>query len=329
MELTAERPVPATGAQLLVLGSANVDSFVYLDRLPQPGETVFGTAGQPGLGGKGANQTIAASLVGAHTTFIGMIGADDGGVLVRNTLVEYGVDVVGLLTAPEAGTGTAHIMVDNAAENTVVVVSGANAELSPDEFMTQEIEALIDGAAGGVGLTQGELPPETIEAFAAACSVRGIRFVLNLAPVATLSPGTLRMADPLIVNESEALALLGKRNDAAFGPCEALAAARLLASTIVASAVITLGPQGAVAATGADAWHQPAIAPAQVVDSTGAGDAFVGALAATLARGAELAEAVRYGVAAGSAAVESQGTVASYGALRDLDLAVECVQVNS
>lgn len=333
MEPTAEGPVTAAGAHVLVLGSANIDSFVYLERLPQPGETVFGVAGRrPGLGGKGANQAIAASLMGAHATFIGMIGADAGGALVRSTLEEYGVDVSGLRTAPEADTGAAHILVDSTAENTVVVVSGANAELSPHEFKTLEIETLIDSAAGAVGLTQGELPPETVEAFAAACAARGIRFVLNLAPVAVLSPETLCMADPLIVNETEALALLGKSdNPDVFGPCEALDAARLLASSVARSAVITLGAQGAVAATATDCWHQPAPKPVQVIDSTGAGDAFVGALAAALARGAELAEAVRYGVAAGSAAVTSHGTVESYHALRDLelDLDSDSMQVHS
>lgn len=328
MERAAERPSAAVESRVVVLGSVNIDSFVYLEHFPNPGETVFGVAGPSGLGGKGANQAIAASLLGARTTFIGMVGADENGAFVRSTLEEYGVDVSLLRTCTTAATGSAHINVNSLGENTIVVASAANAELTPDAVDSRQLAELTGDATDAVGLTQGELRAETIAAFAASCAAAGIRFVLNLAPFITVPRETLRLADPLIVNEGEAIALLGRSEDSeAFGVDEALAAVRMLAATVSASAVITLGADGAVAADGndgadgadgVDAWHQPSPKPARVADTTGAGDAFVGALAATLGRGACLAEAVRCGVAAGSAAVTAHGTVGSYAALREL-----------
>lgn len=322
MERAAERPFAAVESRVVVLGSVNIDSFVYLEHFPAPGETVFGVAGPSGVGGKGANQAIAASLLGARTTFIGIVGADENGAFVRSTFEEYDVDVSLLGTSTTAATGSAHINVNSLGENTIVVASGANAELAPNVVDVRQLAALTGDAGDAVGLSQGELRAETIATFAASCAAAGIRFVLNLAPFITVPSETLRLADPLIVNEGEALALLGRNEDrAAFGVDEALAAVRMLAATVSASAVITLGAHGAVAAhgkDGVDAWHQPSPKPARVADTTGAGDAFVGALAATLGRGACLAEAVRCGVAAGSAAVTGHGTVGSYDALRDL-----------
>ncbi|WP_185276324.1 ribokinase [Leifsonia shinshuensis] len=304
-------------ACVVVLGSANIDSYVYLDRFPQPGETVFGTAGRRGLGGKGANQAVAAALIGAATSFLGQVGADDGGAFVRDTLAGYGVDTSGLRVSPTAVTGSAQITVDAAGENTIVVVSGANAEAGPDILGPES--AALDVPAGSIGLAQGELPAEAVAAFARALAARGLRFILNLAPVIDIAPDALRLADPLIVNESEALALLARDGDPrSFGTADALDAARRLAGTVAESVVITLGADGAVAATGDRQWHQPAPVPAVVVDTTGAGDAFVGALAAALAGGADLETAVGRGAAAGSAAVAALGTVDSYDALRAL-----------
>lgn len=312
-ERTTEGP-----ARVVVLGSANIDTYVYLDRFPRPGETVFGTAGRRGLGGKGANQAVAARLMGAETSFLGQVGADEGGVLVRDALAGYGIDTCGIRVSPSAVTGSAQITVDAAGENTIVVVSGANAELGPDVVVSAEAAALLDVPCA-IGLAQGELRPATVEAFARACAGRGHQFILNLAPVIEIAPDVLRLANPLIVNQAEALALLGTRGEPlSFSTGDALDAARRLAGTVAESVVITLGAEGAVAATGARHWHQPAPAPALVVDTTGAGDAFVGALAATLAAGAGLEAAVSRGAAAGSAAVAGLGTVESYDALRAL-----------
>lgn len=314
------------GHDVLVLGSANVDIFTTLDRFPRPGETVFGRAGGTGLGGKGANQAVAAALTGARTTLFGMVGDDAEGETVRSTLAQNGVDPSGLRTLPGASTGRAYITVNQAGENTIIVVSGANAGLTPAALGRGRLAALLDATGPALALTQGELPADTVDAFARACRDRGVRFVLNLAPVIPVCAATLRAADPLVVNEHEAAALLAAGRDAfpglesgqQAGLQAALAAARTLARDRSATAVVTLGAQGAVASDGETAWHQAAPPVAHVVDSTGAGDAFVGALAACLACGGSLADAVRLGVQAGSLAVAGQGTVPSYQALRGL-----------
>lgn len=310
-----------TEPRVLVLGSANVDTFLYVDDFPAPGETIFGRAGRTGLGGKGANQVVAAQRTGAETTFVGMVGDDDGGAFVRRTLDDNGVDTSALLTSASAPTGAAYISVNAEAENTIVVVSGANAELTADALVSHDIDALIAASRPTIALTQGELAPDTIAAFAAASARSGVRFVLNLAPAAPVDPAALRVADPLIVNEGEAQAIARGAASEPGGDIVAwaLATAQELVGTVSTSVVITLGASGAVAATADEAWHQPSPRPAEVVDTTGAGDAFVGALAAVLAAGRPLAEAVRWGVAAGSAAVAGHGTVESYTRLARYD----------
>lgn len=315
---TSARGGTGAGA-VLVLGSANVDIVTRLDRFPRPGETVFGRPGDTSLGGKGANQAVAAALTGARTAFVGMVGEDAQGALVRATLAAHGVDVSGLRVSPRSPTGRAYISVNAAAENTIVVVSGANADLTPTALGRGLPALLASGDGNPLVLTQGELPAETVDAVALACRGRGARFVLNLAPVIPVSRETLRTADPLVVNEHEAAALLGVDVRGLSADVDAaLDAARDLVRHHAASAVVTLGAQGAVAADGDRAWHEAAPPVARVVDSTGAGDAFVGALAASLASGGELADAVHLGVRAGSLAVAAAGTVASYRALRSL-----------
>ncbi|WP_417563299.1 ribokinase [Microbacterium sp.] len=310
---------PAGTGRVLVVGSANVDSYIHLDAFPQPGETVFGTAGISGLGGKGANQAVAARLMGAATTFVGAVGADADGAFVRRTLDQYGVDVSGLREIADAPTGHAHITVDRDGENTIVVISGANAALDARVLEDGVLEdPTADTLIGhDVGLTQGEVPADTIAAFAQLCAARGMRFVLNLAPVSELPGYVLRQADPLIVNETEAAALLGTADPGESASVDdALHAARRLTKDVATSTVITLGASGAVVATSDAAWHEPSPVPERVVDTAGAGDAFVGAVAASLAAGRDLTEAIRLGVAAGSVAVTVQGTVASYRGLR-------------
>lgn len=308
-----------TARPVLVLGSANVDIIIRLAAFPRPGETVFGDQVSTGLGGKGANQAVASALSGAGTTFVGLVGEDDDGTLIRDTLAGYGVDTRGLVPVAGAASGRAYITVNEDAENTIVVVSGANARLDARLVASRQIAQILDDTRPMLALTQGEVPAAAVDALARLCGERDIRFVLNLAPVIPVTAETLHAADPLIVNELEAAALLGL---SPAGPTldvdRAGEAAQEIVRRLAVSAVITLGSEGAVAADGTGSWHQAAPVLDQVVDSTGAGDAFVGALAAGLAAGAGLREAVLAGVRAGSAAAGAEGAASSYGSLPGL-----------
>jgi ribokinase len=295
-EITMSRSLPAT---VVVVGSLNQDLTRYVSALPRPGETIFASAAASALGGKGANQAVAAARVGASVRFVGAIGDDLAGRGARAALEAAGVATDGLRTSTTEATGTALITVDARGENTIVVDSGAN--LSVDaQHATEVVER---AGAHAVVLCQGELPAEVIDAVAAATQRAGSRFVLNLAPVIRVAAATLATADPLIVNELEGAQLLGSP--------EADAAAALQRRH-GASVVVTLGGDGARLVTTDIDLAVPASAVAQVVDTTGAGDAFCGVLAAALAFGCDLEQAVRFGVTAGGVAVAGTGTTDSY-----------------
>ncbi|GAB3559621.1 ribokinase [Spelaeicoccus albus] len=318
---------PRTG-DVIVLGSINVDHSIYVDAFPEPGETILARAGAKGLGGKGANQSAAASLLGATVHLLGRVGDDEAAGFIRSRLEHFGIDAGELAVSADNSSGAAYITVESSGENTVAVVSGANADVDI-ESLTRAVDGVIgrlpSGAADVVGLAQGETPARMTAAFARRCRTAGVRFVVNLAPAIELDRATIALADPLIVNEGEARAVHGRLGS---GPIavettdDALTAARrMLADGLAESIVITLGADGAVVARRADgaepgdavdAWHEPSPAPAGVVDTTGAGDAFVGALVALLSGGTDLKDAVRWAAAAGSAAVTKKGTTDSY-----------------
>ncbi|NVN00415.1 ribokinase [Arthrobacter sp. SDTb3-6] len=307
----------------VILGSVNVDTFIYVDDFPAPGETILAGRGEVGLGGKGANQAVAASLLGTRVDFIGRVGDDGFADYVRQQFDAFGIDGQALAASTASPTGAAYITVNAQGENTICVVSGANVEIE-----TTDVENLVERSAASaqgrelIALAQGETAGALTDAFARECRSRGIRFVLNLAPFLRLDDDTMRLADPLIVNEGEAGQLL----ESVFGQTDPLdsvesakSAAKLLAERLCPSVVITLGADGAVAAGNGECWHQPAPVPKKVVDTTGAGDAFVGAVVSVLARGDSLREAVRWGVAAGSIAVERRGTTLAYPTLAQLE----------
>ncbi|TBN57724.1 ribokinase [Glaciihabitans arcticus] len=280
---------------IVVVGSINQDYFAYVDDFPGAGATILANDGASGLGGKGANQAIAARLLGARVAFVGAVGGDAAGTGALAALEADGVDVTGIRILNATGTGAAYITVNGAGENTIIVHSGANARVSADDVLSLGASAVV--------LAQGELPGAAIDAAARAALATGARFVLNLAPVVEVDLDTLATADPLIVNEGEAAELLGDYSDDLAGD---------LAARFGISVVVTLGSRGAAVSTPGRSWIEPSPVPSAVVDTTGAGDAFVGALAAALAAGRDLAFAVRVGAAAGSHAVESAGTTTSY-----------------
>lgn len=299
----------------MVLGSVNLDHFVYVNEFPLPGETILAAGGSESLGGKGANQGVVSARLGASVYFIGQVGSDSAGTFVREQLDQAGISPKFLLTSAGEPTGSAYITVNSQGENTIAVVSGANVSMSAGE-VSERVEVALREAKGriGVGLAQGETSAATIETFAEHCTERGIRFVLNLAPVLSLSEAVLAEADPLIVNEGEARSLVQRFFDDEVDVTAVAKAAdaALLLTRISPSVIITLGADGAVFSDGTARWHQAAPQPERIVDTTGAGDAFVGVTATVLAGGGTLEEAVHYGVAAGSLAVTGQGTTNSY-----------------
>jgi ribokinase len=284
---------------VFVLGSINQDFVLKVERRPQPGETVTNAELSTHNGGKGANQAAAAALLGASVTFLGRVGDDEFGEPLVRALADRGIDTSLVQRAPDASTGAAFITVTPDGENSITVAPGANRSLTPQD---------VDAASGTIGgarvlVAQMEIPVKTVLRAVEVASERGARVLVNLAPTFEVPWELLEKLDPLVVNEHEAAFLLGSGVEGVDG---ALSAAPELLSLGPRAAVITIGEAGAVFADGESVKHLPA-PQVDVVDTTGAGDAFVGALAAQLARAASLEEAVAYAVRAGAAAVTREG----------------------
>jgi ribokinase len=284
---------------VFVLGSINQDFVLKVERRPKPGETVTNAELSTHNGGKGANQAAAAAFLGASVAFLGRVGDDEFGEPLVRALGEKGIDTSLIERAPGVSTGAAFITVTPDGENAITVAPGANRSLTPGD---------VDAASGAIGearmlVAQMEVPIETVLRAVEVAAERGTRALVNLAPTFEVPRELLKRLDPLVVNEHEAAFLLGGEVEGVKG---ALAAAPGLLSLGPRAAVITVGEAGAVFAEGESSGHLPA-PKVDVVDTTGAGDAFVGALAVRLARDAPLGEAVAYAVRAGAAAVTKEG----------------------
>ncbi|RIQ22867.1 ribokinase [Jiangella rhizosphaerae] len=291
---------------VVVVGSANLDRVARVARPPAPGETVLAASYSEGLGGKGMNQAVAAALLGASVRFVGAVGADADGDRVRSALAAAGVDGSAVRVLDGVPTGTALVTVGADGDNAIVVAAGANAAVT-----SADVERALAGVpAGTVLVTQLEIPDEAVAAVARVAAGRGARLVLNAAPYRPLPADVLAAADPLVVNELEAAALAG---DASPADRDVDAVAAGIAGRC-RSVVVTLGAAGALVVEGTTVTRCPA-PPADVVDTTGAGDAFVGALAAGLAAGRTLATTLPDAIAAASASVGSPGAQASYPAM--------------
>jgi len=286
---------------VLVVGSVNADLVVGVDRRPGAGETVLGSELATFPGGKGANQAVAAARLGASVAFLGRVGTDSFAAFLRDNLRREGV-AIGQLLAEPGPSGVALITVDPAGDNAIIVAPGANARLAPAGV--EAARALFEASA--VVTAQLEIPLESVTAAAALAARAGARFILNLSPARPAGDRLLAAADPLVVNEHEAAFLAGGDERADPGR-----QARALLALGPRSVVITLGAGGAYAAdaSGAALVRGPAVT---VVDTTGAGDAFTGALAWRLSLGDPLADATAFAVRVGAAAVAARGAQGSY-----------------
>jgi ribokinase len=294
------------GYDLLVVGSANADLVIGVDRRPAAGETVLGSDLVTHPGGKGANQAVAAARLGASVCLLGRVGDDSHGRLLLESQRTAGVGTDAMLIGG-APTGVALIVVGPEGDNSIVVSPGANALLSP-----QDVHAAGEllSTARVVSL-QLEIPLDTVAAAVRAAGPQ-TRVVLNPSPPAPLPPEVLASCDPLVLNEHEARAMLaGDGHDTPEQWCDALLAMG------PRSVVVTLGADGVIAADATGIVRVPGLA-VRVVDTTGAGDAFTGALAWRLGAGDTLAEAVRFAVRVGAAAVTKTGAQGSFPTLEEV-----------
>jgi ribokinase len=289
---------PERPFDLVVAGSINADLVVRVDRRPAAGETVLGGEFAVHPGGKGANQAVAAARLGGRVLMIGAAGCDGYGDLLRDSLSAAGVDAAGVARV-EVPTGVALIVVDRAGENSIVVAPGANATVSAEVIAAHRGEL----CRAAVCVLQCELPLAAVEAAAREAAAQGTRVVLNLAPPVALSPDVLALCDPLVLNEHEAAQVLGTGLDAG--------ATTDLLSRGPRSVVLTLGSRGAIVddGTGPVAVAAPRV---RVADTTGAGDAFTGALAYRLACGDALVDAAALAARVGALAVTRNGAQSSF-----------------
>jgi ribokinase len=286
-------------AHITVVGSLNMDLVVRAPRIPQPGETIIGGDFRTVPGGKGANQAVAAARLGAQVSMVGRVGGDAFGGALRDNLGASGVDRAFVARDPEAATGIALITVDDGGQNSIVVVSGANMRLLPADVDAAEAAIVASDAL----LLQLESPMETVTRAAELARAHGVRVVLNPAPAGPIPPALLALVDVLIPNESETAYLAGMEVGDQF---QAEAAAHSLRDMGVTTVVLTLGERGAMLAweCGTQLFSAFDVTP---VDTTAAGDAFVAGFAVALAEGRSLAEAVRWGNAAGALAATKMG----------------------
>lgn len=273
-----------TFAGVAVVGSANLDLVVEVSRPPRVGETLLGRAGGRFPGGKGLNQAVAAARTGASTRFCGVVGADEAGAVLETALTEAGVDAV-LRRSASAPTGVAHVLAFDDGDNSILVAAGANGKLTPEDAV-----AGIVGAA--VVLAQLEVPFAAVAAALAAARGAGARTILNAAPAHEAAVALLPEVDVLVVNETE---------------CTELGGVERLLSAGAGAVVLTEGAAGVTL-------HRPGRPGAHVaafrvdaVDTTGAGDAFCGALAAGLAQGQDIEHALVRACAAGAIVARHRG----------------------
>ena len=301
----------APKAGIVVVGSLNADLTIYCDRLPQPGETVHGNGFAVNPGGKSANQAVAASKLGGQVTLIGAVGDDSNGTMLLESTANAGVDV-SRVQRSDVATGVAVISVDASGENSIIISAGANGTLRPSDVTPDAFE---DAAVVCLCL---EVGTDTVIAAAQAGHDAGATVLLNLSPYAEVPQALAGLSDVLLVNVHEASLFLGK--DAMPGADADVAewepVRKQFADRGLQRVLVTLGAHGSVVldSQAAGTHHITRIPPTKVVavDTTGAGDAFTGAVAARLAAGESLDEAAAFASVAAALAATKKGTQTAY-----------------
>jgi ribokinase len=279
---------------IVVVGSLNMDLVVRSPRHPQPGETIIGSDFRTFPGGKGANQAVAAARLGAKVKMIGRVGKDAFGDTLLQTAAKDGVDTTFIHRDPHAATGVAMITVSAQGQNTIVVASGANGQLTPEDI--SDAKAAFEGAA--VLLLQLETPLHTVEHAVELAQRYGLQVVLNPAPAQPLPADLLARIDYIVPNEIELASLTGED--------DLHAAIHQLLAIGVQHVIVTLGEKGVLVADDGREIPLPAH-QVEVVDTTAAGDALVGAFSVALMEGQSPVQAARWGNAAGALAVTRAG----------------------
>ena len=285
---------------VVCIGSLNVDLVFHVDRMPASGETVTGRDLQRHLGGKGLNQALAAARAGAAVALVGAVGTDDGGAWMRRELAAEGIDDSGVADV-EGPSGSALIELDATGANRIVVIPGANGWLTP-EYTASQVTRMSQAT---VALAPLEIPPPAVVGALTAAKQAGMMTILNTAPVPPdgIPAGLLAQCDVVIPNEHEASLITGLDvHDVE----SAMAAGRALMDLGAGSAVVTLGAQGAAWVSRDGSGHVPTY-PVQAIDTVAAGDAFCGALAASLAAEVPWEHALKRACAAGALATTVSG----------------------
>ena len=279
-----------------MVGSANMDTVFSVERIPLPGETLLASSVAKFPGGKGLNQGVACARSGAHTTFIGALGDDENGTALAATMSDSGIEA-GLVRTVSTATGQAFIMVAETAENSIIVASGANEELTS---LTEAERSVVTGAA--VLLMQLESPLDVVVEAALAAHAAGTTVMVNAAPARELPDELIDVIDYLIVNEHEACLL---------GGSEDLGTASDRLAHRVEHLIVTLGGEGsAIYEGGKEVARIPALT-VTAVDTTGAGDTFCGAFAAAISQDQSVSDAATFATAAAALSVQVLGAVPS------------------
>ena len=286
--------------QILVIGAANTDLTAYVDRIPEGGETIHGDFFTTGFGGKGANQAVAAKRAGADVALIAGLGADIFGENTKAHLEAEGINTSGIFYGKQP-SGVAHIWVDSKGENRIIIIPGANLELTK-EFIES---AVLKISNLSIVIAQCELPQELAIAAFKSAKVNKAITILNPAPAVKLSPELIELSDWIIPNQIEFNSLVSQIPGGDL-------VERLKNFYPEKNLLVTLGPNGAILRT-SNGEIIKAIAPkTEVIDTTGAGDAFVGAFAAALSTGKELKNALEFAIKFASSSVGKKGAQSSY-----------------
>jgi ribokinase len=300
-----------TRPKVCVVGAANLDLISYVPRLPRMGETLHGTRFHMGYGGKGANQAVMAAKLGGDVSMVTKLGQDIFGENTLKNFQSWGIDTRHVLFTDQAFSGVAPIAVDPDGHNAIIIVTGANDLLTPEEI--EAARPVI--AAARILVCQLEIPVETTLAALRVARQEGVTTIFNPAPARPRLPDELyRLSHIFCPNESETELLTGLPVNSQE---ETEAAARALLQRGAGMVILTLGERGSLLVTATDSVHVPAM-PVKALDTTGAGDAFMGSLAYFLAAGKPLAEAMRRANYIAAISVQSSGTQTSFPVAADL-----------